>query len=773
LLPKSEKQEKASTEKLKAKKKDTKETHEEDGDENEDEDARDKPIKPTIRLENGHSDVITDMVPMIKLQLLATCSLDKTIILWNTVEKRKLRTYREHVKGVVSLAFNEALILLISAGYDHHICIWNPYIENPIFKISNHNFPLVSVKFVEGTQHFVSLDTSGTVMVWDIKKFNNIQTFTIETQDEKHKFRSQAFTYIPKPLKLAFVGRSVFIYEYDKNYNPTSVDDTAVLTVHYRALDNTIITPAGNKVKVWNALNGDIKKIFADITTAEITSFTLDHLKKRCLIGFSDGEAAVFNIINGAKVKTLPKHQGEVNFIFEAHNLALLITASSVDSTIRMSTDTEINETEQKRMITITDQIITSVTYKAHEKMIVVGTRNGQISFWEAETAKNIGVCNTINEEITNICPLKDYEYIWVGTTLGKVYMLSTPPAPFRFAKVYEFANFDPEAPLSAVYIQDLIWAEESSSLFIADEKCYIKRLDMTSVMKDIIEHKKSRANKSDDSSNLRGHLNPPVIANLSPKILWAIKAHAEAVKSIEYVDIEELIFSTGLDKKVKIWDATNGEYVDSLQQKYDKADPTAVAYKKSGTVGILGPDVNTRVDKEYTKLTQEERDELVREVKAALEREKQKAEEESQFTYQYRAPKLDKQSRENSVKSGVSKAKMGSDARGKGYPLSGNASMSSARELSPSKRGFDYNRMVVEQWMMNNNATMEKVKASEELEKEIFDPYYNWNNIDLKALPNLRSTPWKLHVNFDRNKQDFEEYIQKVITWKGVILIF
>ena len=31
--------------------------------------------------------------------------------------------------------------------------------------------------------------------------------------------------YIPKPLKLVFSGRTVYTYEYDKNYNPNSVDD--------------------------------------------------------------------------------------------------------------------------------------------------------------------------------------------------------------------------------------------------------------------------------------------------------------------------------------------------------------------------------------------------------------------------------------------------------------------------------------------------------------------------------------------------------------------
>jgi len=46
-----------------------------------------------------------------------------------------------------------------------------------------------------------------------------------ESSDEKHSFDPQCFCYIPKPLKLAFSGRTVAIYEYDKNYNPKYVDD--------------------------------------------------------------------------------------------------------------------------------------------------------------------------------------------------------------------------------------------------------------------------------------------------------------------------------------------------------------------------------------------------------------------------------------------------------------------------------------------------------------------------------------------------------------------
>lgn len=47
----------------------------------------------------------------------------------------------------------------------------------------------------------------------------------------------------------------------------------------------SFITASGNKIKVWSALNGDITKIFIDISEHEITALALDSLKKRMIIG--------------------------------------------------------------------------------------------------------------------------------------------------------------------------------------------------------------------------------------------------------------------------------------------------------------------------------------------------------------------------------------------------------------------------------------------------------------------------------------------------------
>ena len=72
-----------------------------------------------------------------KLQYLASASLDRLVILWDTISCRIKRVYEAHWMGVQSLAFNEDNILLLSAGFDHEIFIWNPYIGDKKTKTSD------------------------------------------------------------------------------------------------------------------------------------------------------------------------------------------------------------------------------------------------------------------------------------------------------------------------------------------------------------------------------------------------------------------------------------------------------------------------------------------------------------------------------------------------------------------------------------------------------------------------------------------------------------
>lgn len=60
----------------------------------------------------------------------------------------------------------------------------------------------------------------------------------------------------------------------------------------------------------------------------------------------------------------------------------------------------------------------------------------------------------------------------------------------------------------------------------------------------------------------------------------------------MEYISEEELIVTTSFDKKVKIWDAKTGDYLDSLQQNYNKNEAAPIAYYNTKTSTLYSADL-------------------------------------------------------------------------------------------------------------------------------------------------------------------------------------
>ncbi len=77
-------------------------------------------------------------------------------------------------------------------------------------------------------------------------------------------------------LRLLFCGRNVRIYDYDKSYDPLTTDDADLVAVRYNRLQLAFFTASTNKIKVWNALTGNISKMFVNPTKGAITSFEFD-----------------------------------------------------------------------------------------------------------------------------------------------------------------------------------------------------------------------------------------------------------------------------------------------------------------------------------------------------------------------------------------------------------------------------------------------------------------------------------------------------------------
>jgi WD40 repeat protein len=70
------------------------------------------------------------------------------------------------------MAYDEKHKILISCGFDFEVFVWNPRLEEPIFKLDGHDNPCVGVNILPSLNAFVTADSKGMVNVWSIKDYS-------------------------------------------------------------------------------------------------------------------------------------------------------------------------------------------------------------------------------------------------------------------------------------------------------------------------------------------------------------------------------------------------------------------------------------------------------------------------------------------------------------------------------------------------------------------------------------------------------------------------
>jgi len=552
--------------------------------------------KKKENLNEGHTDVITAMLPLNKLQFLASASLDKKIILWDTIENRKKREYKGyHKKGIISLDFNESLILLISGGFDHEIFVWNPYIDAPVHNLSGHASPIISLKFINNPLHVVSLDTDFTLKIWDVKKFKCIDTMMMrENSEEKKSFLPQGICVLERPLKLIIPGKNLFFLDYDRNNNLTSADENVSICAKFIPSTLTLLTPVGNKIKLWNLLTGEVKKIFSDLTKNDISCVNLDEKGKRFMMGDTEGFVGVYNVNNGALLKALTKHKAEISWFVQSEKFQVILSAS-VDNTIKVHDDKELGESEFLRNFQIADANITSLTFDMDFGRIVMGTNLGMISLYEATTGKGNDEFkdkDSIGEEITAMVFLNNYSSLIYANSSGQIKLLAVSPIVTKNVKLASVDNpFDDTDDEKHATVTKLIYCDKTQRLFLADDHHYVKCLNISKLIKTLHDCL--------DSINEKSKADPVIPKNWI-SVLWQERVHDDIIRSLEYIEAEDLLITTCVDKTVRIFKSDTGALIESLRQRKDGERIKPIAYKKVESEEIYTPRMQNRIDSYY-----------------------------------------------------------------------------------------------------------------------------------------------------------------------------
>ena len=121
-----------------------------------------------------------DLIEITSPKCIATCSLDRRIVLYNIIDQAVVRIIEgdHNNKGVKRLSYYpESGGFLISTGYEVYANVWCPEAmvsDVHMGKLKGHTRPLIDTKFIGKTPFNATIDETGEIRIWDIKSLSCI-----------------------------------------------------------------------------------------------------------------------------------------------------------------------------------------------------------------------------------------------------------------------------------------------------------------------------------------------------------------------------------------------------------------------------------------------------------------------------------------------------------------------------------------------------------------------------------------------------------------------
>ncbi|KAI9934808.1 hypothetical protein MW887_000425 [Aspergillus wentii] len=192
--------------------------------------------------------------------MLASCSWDGTVMLWNGITSMPLKTLRGHAGNVRSVAFSPDCSQLASAGDDTAIRLWDIVTGEPLKTLSGHTKRVMSVAFSPNSRWLASGGGDNKVILWDLMTGKPLRIFT------EHTNEVQSVTFSPDSQRLAggSVDQTVRIWDISKDAPQETVEGHSGSVAHLAfSSDNCQVATFALEdpsIKIWETASGALLK---------------------------------------------------------------------------------------------------------------------------------------------------------------------------------------------------------------------------------------------------------------------------------------------------------------------------------------------------------------------------------------------------------------------------------------------------------------------------------------------------------------------------------
>uniref|UniRef100_A0A3B3ZJ46 WD repeat domain 49 n=1 Tax=Periophthalmus magnuspinnatus TaxID=409849 RepID=A0A3B3ZJ46_9GOBI len=295
-------------------------------------------------------------------------------------------------RGVWDLDYHQQLKLIATAGMDHQVLLWNPYVTSePAGVLCGHDGPVTAVCFMQNKQQLLSCSKDEVLCLWDLSSQQCLQRLTEVFPKTPEDAQALLFLHEEKHLLLlCFHCHLLQLQTHTETERRTTSHQSSVTCVLYNSLFRQVVSgDSSSCVICWLPDTGQkVTQFHRCHGNTPISTMALDWTQTRLFTASADGEVKVWDF-NGRCLHRMNAAQGRhvhITQVLPLRRSVLVFGWMPCIFRLQSFTQTVVEPSEWRGGVQHGGEVVCAAFQTP--QTLVTGSCNGEITVWNNSTEK-------------------------------------------------------------------------------------------------------------------------------------------------------------------------------------------------------------------------------------------------------------------------------------------------------------------------------------------------------------------------------------------------